>query len=362
MSSLIQYKCPCCGSKIEFNSNSQKLKCPYCNNDFDVDAIKDYDSLLNQNIPDDMSWETQPGAQWHAGEDSQMLIYACDSCGGQIVTDKTTAATVCPFCDSPTIMPRQFAGDLKPDCIIPFRLDKRVAKSQFLHHLQGKRLLPKVFKDENHIDEIKGVYVPFWLFDADTNSDFVYTATKNHVWRDSNYMYKETSYFSVLRSGNINFEHIPVDGSRKMPDSLMESLEPYDSSYAVKFHPAYLSGYVADRYDVTAEESIRRANERVRNSVVEAMDLTVDMYDTKSIVNSSVRLNNGKAQYALYPVWILNTTWNGEKYLFAMNGQSGKFVGDLPLDKKAYRRWFLSLASAISASLFAIAALIWFLL
>lgn len=362
MSSLIQYKCPCCGSKIEFNSNSQKLKCPFCNNDFDVDALKNYDSLLNQNTPDDMSWEATAGAQWQAGEEAGMLIYTCDSCGGEIVTDKTTAATVCPFCDNPTIMARQFSGDLKPDYIIPFRLDKRVAKSEFLRHLQGKRLLPKVFKDENHIDEIKGIYVPFWLFDANADSDFVYAATKNRVWTDGNFNYHETNHFAVLRSGEIKFEHIPVDGSKKMPDNLMESLEPYDFSYAVDFNPAYLSGYVADRYDVTAEQSILRANERVRKSVSEAMDMTLENYDTKTVANSSIRLKHGKAKYALYPVWILNTTWNGQKFLFAMNGQSGKFVGDLPLDKKAYMRWFVLLGSALSAAFLVIAAIIWLLL
>jgi hypothetical protein len=77
--------------------------------------------------------------------------------------------------------------------------------------------------------------------------------------------------------------------------------------------------------------------------------------------NSSIRLNKGRARYALYPVWILNTTWNGQKFTFAMNGQTGKIVGDLPMDKGAYRKWLLGVAGAVGAAVFALSYLLWLL-
>ena len=149
----------------------------------------------------------------------------------------------------------------------------------------------------------------------------------------------------VHRGGSIGFEHVPVDGSSKMADDLMESIEPYDFSEALDFQTAYLAGYLADKYDVTAEESIDRANERVKRSAENTFAETVQGYTTVTTENSSVQFHGGKAQYALYPVWLLNTTWNGNKYTFAMNGQTGKFVGDLPVDKVAVTRWTFVLAA-----------------
>lgn len=219
-----------------------------------------------------------------------------------------------------------------------------------MQHLSGKRLLPKIFKDQNHIDEIKGIYVPFWLFDTDADAQVRYRTTKVRVWSDSKYDYTDTSHFLVNRSGSVSFEHIPVDGSTKMPDDLMESIEPFNFSAAVNFQTAYLAGYLADKYDVDAEQSIERANERVKRSTEEVFASTVHGYQTVVTESSNIRLHGGKAKYALYPVWILNTTWQGKKYTFAMNGQTGKFVGDLPVDKSAAAKWALGLSAVLSAA------------
>jgi len=164
----------------------------------------------------------------------------------------------------------------------------------------------------------------------------------------------------IHRGGSVGFEHVPVDGSSKMPDDLMESVEPYDYSDALDFQTAYLAGYFADKYDVTAEESIDRANQRVRRSTEDAFASTVQGYATVNAESSSVQFHGGKAKYALYPVWLLNTTWNGEKYTFAMNGQTGKFVGNLPLDKSAATKWTVGLAAALSAAACGIAWLLHF--
>ena len=229
---------------------------------------------------------------------------------------------------------------LKPDYVIPFKLDKKAAKEAYRKHLKGKILLPKTFQDENHIDEIKGVYVPFWLFDADVDAKMRYRAIRVRHWSDSNYDYTETQYYSVVREGTLGFDRVPVDGSTKMADDLMESIEPFDFSDAVDFQTAYLSGYLADRYDVDAEKSIERANERIKNSTEEVFEGTVRGYTSVIPESKNIKLSGGKAKYALYPVWLLNTTYENKKYTFAMNGQTGKFVGNLPVDKKKYWLFF----------------------
>lgn len=348
MSDIQEYKCPSCGGAIEFDSKSQKMKCPYCDTEFEIDAVKEWNEEVNQQKPEEMKWEESAGGEWKAGETDGMRVYSCQSCGGEIVGDENMAATSCPYCGNQVVLKGQFSGDLRPDYVIPFKLDKKRAKDSLKEHIKGKRLLPKTFKDENHIDEIKGIYVPFWLFDADVDADIQYDATKVRMWSDKNYDYTETKHYSVWRGGEVAFDHVPVDGSSQMPDDLMESIEPYQFSDAVDFQTAYMAGYLADRYDVEEDKSITRANERVKKSTEDVFRSTVQGYASVISKSSNIRLSNGKAKYALYPVWILNTSWKGKNYLFAMNGQTGKFVGDLPVDKRAFWRWTAGLTIPFS--------------
>ncbi len=361
MAVLQEYKCPCCGGAIAFDSTIQKMKCPYCDTEFEMETLKSYDSELKNEPEEDMRWENAAGAEWQESETEGLRSYVCKSCGGEIVGDENTAATSCPFCGNPVVMMGQFSGALKPDYVIPFKLDKKAAKAALNKHYGGKKLLPKVFQDQNHIDEVKGVYVPFWIFDADADASIRYKATRVRAWSDSEYNYTETSYFAVTRGGSIGFEHVPVDGSTKMPDDLMESLEPFDFSEAVDFQTAYLAGYLADKYDVDAEQSIGRANDRIKQSTADAFSATVQGYTAVTPEATSIRLQNGQSKYALYPVWLLNTTWKGKKYTFAMNGQTGKLVGDLPLDKSAYNKWLFGLTGIIGAAIFVASYLLWLL-
>ncbi len=209
------------------------------------------------------------------------------------------------------------------------------------------------------IDEIKGVYVPFWLFDSDADAQLRFTATRTRSWSDNKYDYTETNYYSVRRDGTLGFDTVPVDGSSKIEDDLMESIEPFAMQDSIPFQTAYLAGYVADKYDVSAEESIERANKRIRRSTEETFQQTVTGYDSVKVENSSIQLHGGKAKYALFPVWLLSTSWRGENYLFAMNGQTGRFVGDLPVDKGAARKWMLGLTAALSAASYGVMWLLW---
>lgn len=357
MEILQEYKCPCCGGAIEFSSKLQKMKCPYCDTEFDVDAFKEYDQALHDEADSDMTWECTAGSEWEEGETDSVAEYVCNSCGGVVVADVNTAAASCPYCDNPIVMMGKVSGTLKPDYIIPFKLDKEAAKRGYLSHIKGKKLLPDAFKYENHIDEIKGIYVPFWLFDADTDARIRYKCTRVRSWSDSRYRYTETSYYAATRSGQMCFERVPVDGSSKIPNDLMESIEPFDFSEVQDFKTAYFAGYLADKYDVSSEESVSRANDRIKNSTEAAFAKTVTGYTTVRAESSNVRLSNGTAKYAMYPVWLLNTTWKGTKYTFAMNGQTGKFTGDLPMDKKKYWRRFFIYTGIFAAISFFIAYL-----
>ncbi len=361
MAVLQEFKCPCCDGAIEFNAGSQKMKCPYCGSEFEMETLQTYDAELSNLPQENMTWDTSAGQEWTPGESEGLRVYCCNTCGGEIVADETTGASECPFCGNPVVMAGQFAGSLKPDLVIPFKVDKKSAIAALQNHYKGKVLLPKVFKDQNHIKEVKGLYVPVWLFDTDADAHVRYKATRVRSWSDSEYKYTETSHYAVTRAGGIGFENVPVDGSSKMDDTLMESIEPFHIGDAVDFHTAYLSGYLADKYDVDAQASVERANQRIKKSTEEAFASTVIGYHTVVPVSSNICLNNGRARYALYPVWILNTVWNGKKFTFGINGQTGKIAGDLPMDKGAFWTWLLGVSGAVSAAAFALSYLLWML-
>lgn len=351
MSQLLEYKCPNCGGAVEYDASGERMKCPYCDTVFDVEALKEAQEELGE---DEIKWNEE-GQEW---TESHMRVYVCQSCGGEVIADDVTAASSCPYCGNPVIMKGNLSGELKPDFIIPFKLDKKAAVEKFKEHLMGKRLLPKVFRSENKIEEIKGIYVPFWTYDTGADASVSYKAEKVRYWSDHDYDYTERSYYSVYREGEIAFENIPVDASQKMNDDLMDSIEPFDFSQAVPFTSAYLSGFFADKYDVSKEDCSQRANVRIKNTTENTFLSTVQGYSSVTPEQSRIRLSGGSIKYALLPVWLMNVTWKGEKYTFAMNGQTGKFVGNLPLDKASYAKWFVLLGAAgaaVTAALMTIA-------
>ncbi|MBQ2902992.1 MAG: hypothetical protein IJE48_01200 [Clostridia bacterium] len=332
MSAITEQKCPHCGGAVEFNVGAQKLKCPYCDAEFDIAAMQQAEDFA-ANTVEQINWNSQ-GSQWDAGETDGMNVYACKSCGGEIVADATTGATSCPYCGNQVVMQGQFSGALKPDLVIPFKLDKKAAKEALKKHFRGKKFVPKAFLAENKLDEVKGVYVPHWLFSCDAVVNATYQAEKYKHWSDSKNEYTETTAYNVYRSGSIGFDNVPVDGSTKMPDDLMESIEPFNLNEAVPFNTAYLAGYLADKYDVDVNQSMGRANERIQASALDAFEDTVEGYNAVTPMQAAMQVANGSYKYALYPVWILNVKWKGQNHTFAMNGQTGKFVGNIPTEEK----------------------------
>ncbi len=351
MAQIIEYKCPCCSGIIEFDASLQQMKCPYCDTTFDPAALQEMDDVLNNPKPDQMEWET-PQAQFDDTELSGMNVYSCRSCGGEIVTDATTGATHCPFCGNPVVLTGMFSGALKPDYVIPFKITKEQAKQALKAFAKGKKLVPKSYTSESHLDEIKGIYVPYWLYSTDVDAQFNFRATRTRIWRTGDRQFTETSHFRLERQGGMRFENVPVDGSSKVDDTMMESLEPYDLSEMIPFQTAYLSGYFADKYDMDADTSQERANERIRSSTVSAFQQTVGGYIAPVAEATSIRLLNNTCHYALFPVWLLNTTYEGKLYPFAMNGQTGKLVGDLPVGKQEYWKRYLLSAGIIAVVVF----------
>ena len=362
-SMVTNYKCPACTGPLHFVGGSGRLECDYCGSTYDVAEIeallaeseakaesafqKEEAKAEAQAASGGEEWDTSGLAEGQWGAEG-MRVYNCPSCGAELICDETTAATCCPYCGNTTVVPGQFSGAMKPEFVLPFKLDKNAAVDALSRHYQKKRFLPKTFADRNHIEEVQGVYVPFWLFDGTADASADYEATRSFTRREGQYRVTTTEHYNVHRAGRLSFEKVPVDASIRMPDDHMDSIEPYDYADLKTFSTAYLPGFLADKYDVSAEDSAARADERCENSALSALAGTVTGYETCIPRAHNVRLRRGKVHYALLPVWLLNTKWNGQDFLFAMNGQTGKLVGDLPVDKKRFWTTFAAIALSVA--------------
>lgn len=376
---VTNYQCPACTGPLHYSAKSGKLECDYCGSSFDVADIealyahKEAEAAAAKQAADAKAdaaaaaeteaaqaaaqsgnvggWDTSGlSSDWGADADG-LRVYSCPSCGAELICDETTAATSCPYCGNPTVVPGQFSGALRPDFILPFRLTKDDAVQALRAHYKGKPFLPKSFTSANHIEQIQGVYVPFWLFDGGAEGSASYRASNTSVYETGDYEVTETMHYDVFRAGSIAFEKIPVDASSKMPDDHMDSIEPFDYAQLQPFSTAYLPGYLADKYDVSVDDSRDRADARCRETLAQALRDTVTGYGTCVTDHTDIRLHRGKVHYALLPVWMLSTKWNGESFLFAMNGQTGKLVGDLPTDRGRYWGTFGAIAGVVTVAL-----------
>lgn len=361
---VTNYQCPACTGPLHFVGGSGKLECEYCGASYDVAEIealyaeKEEKAAAAQQAAEETrqsapsgdggAWDTSTLSEDWGAEGDGMRAYGCPSCGAELICDETTAATSCPYCGNPTVVPGQFSGQLRPDFIIPFKLSKEDAVRALKGHYKGKFFLPKSFTQENHVQEIQGIYVPFWMFDGEAEGDARYAATRSHTYRSGDYEITETEHYDIYRAGSISFEKIPADASSKMPDDHMDSIEPYDYQELKPFSTAYLPGFLADKFDVTVEQCRQRADQRCGGTLSATLRNTVTGYHTCTLIHDSVNLKRGKVHYALMPVWMLNTKWKGKDFLFAMNGQTGKLVGDLPVSWGRFWGLFAAIAVPLS--------------
>ena len=376
---VTNYQCPACTGPLHYSAKSGKLACDYCDSSFDVAEIealyarKEAEAAAAKHAADAKAeaaqaakaeaaeaaaasggWDTSDLSRDWGAEADGLRVYSCPSCGAELICDQSTAATACPYCGNPAIVPGQFSGALRPDYILPFRLSKDDAVQALRAHYKGKPFLPRSFTSANHIEQIQGVYVPFWLFDGGAEGAASYRASNTNVYETGDYEITETRHYHVVRAGSLAFEKIPVDASSKMPDDHMDSIEPFDYAQLRPFSTAYLPGYLADKYDVTIDDSRDRADTRCRETLAQALRDTVTGYGACVTEREDIALRRGKVHYALLSVWMLSTKWRGQDFLFAMNGQTGKLVGDLPTDRGRFWGMFAAIAAPLTVALTAI--------
>ncbi len=341
--STVTYKCPNCDAGLLFNAEKQRFSCEFCLSDFTADDL----------VATAAAERAKRIEEQNAAFASDMTEYHCQSCGAQIIADKTTVADFCYYCHNPIILADKVSGAVRPSKIIPFKFDKKEAKDIFLRFAKKHRFVPKNYFSEAHADKIAGIYYPFWVTDADTDSTLDTRARKVRTWRMGNYRYTEISHYSVTRHGKIHFEDITSLAISHEDEKMLEGILPYPTDAYIDFDMPYLHGYFAKKRDIEREALSDEVRSQMNSYASTLLGATIHGYTSVEKGDTIVRVDNSHWEYSLMPIWILTYRHRSRKktktYTYAMNGNTGKIYGELPISIPKLALLFSGIAVALTA-------------
>lgn len=326
------YECPSCGAGMTFDAKTQMLHCSHCDREQSVADYMQAHPLEADPAPD---------------ADDSLQVFTCPSCGAQLITDAYTAATTCAYCKSPVVLESRLDGKETPDAVLPFGISREDAKEKLRAWAKSRPLAPLSFSKEGTLEQMEGMYVPYWMYCYDIRAQVTADCTRTRRTRRGNTEYIHTDHFRVGRDVRADYERIPADASKKMPDEVMEQLEPYAYQQLAPFAPAYLSGFQAEKRNFESVELESRAHSRAEQYALQLARESIQGYGTVQIMQKQIDAVMQKAEYALLPVWCLQYRYMGKDYSFYMNGQTGRIVGELPVSIGRTAAWFLGAAGIV---------------
>lgn len=327
-------KCPACGAKIDFNPVNQKWDCIYCGSSFSLEEMQKHNNASTEEVNDKETAKVE--------HNNEMDVYRCKNCGAEIMADETTVATFCVYCGSTAILKDKINASKIPNFIIPFKNEKKDAIEAFKNLTKRKPLTPRCFKSPKNIEKVTGVYIPFWAYDLEASGTVEFIGKDYKHWHDEEYYYTKTNKYEVKKSGKFDFDKVLADASSRFSDDLMDSLEPFDYNQLTEYNHAYLAGFLADKYDVSEETGLERVSGRTNDTAVNLIKDTVH-HESVSVKNNQLSVRQKKAYYLLLPVWMVSIKYKEKNYIFAMNGQTGKIIGDIPIGIKEAIIWAISI-------------------
>ena len=330
----ISYKCPNCGGPLGFDPESQHYRCPYCQSVFtekELDALSP--SSASEEQAPDLNPEGMPGSTEESrASGEQAVIYRCPSCGAEVVTSETTAATFCYYCHSPVVLEGRVSGDYLPDSIIPFQIDRKKAVEQFLSYVRHKKFVPHAFFNRDQIEKLSGIYYPFWTVDYEIQGEMEGTGNKVRVWMSGDIEFTETSIFHFERGGSVKVKKLMRNALKESQRELIDSVMPYRLENLEPFHMGNLMGFAAERRSLESREISPEMEEKARSLASAAFRKTVSRYSSVQVRHGDFQPISEHWSYLLLPVWVLTYgALSGNKYYFAMNGQTGETHGVLPV-------------------------------
>lgn len=333
--SAVTFKCPNCGGDVRFDPATQKYKCEFCMSSFEPSEFEEESSKFQEEA-------AKPSHEWT--DEDGAVVYSCPSCGAQIVTDATTAATFCYYCHNPVVLQGKLSGEYEPDMVIPFSVERKEAVDSFLKYVSAKKFVPKDFFCKEQIEKISGVYFPFWLYSCKAEGHWHGQGNQIRVYRRGDTEFTETKIFDIERDADLDFERLTRNALNKENKQLVEAVQPFRLDEAKDFSVGYLSGFQAEKRDIGKKELVDSLKEEVKSHAAGMMRSSVSGYTTLNPLDESVRIREDEWKYLLLPVWVLTYRGgDGKIYYYAMNGQTKKVCGVLPLAKDKVLKLFLAI-------------------
>lgn len=329
----VQYKCPNCGAELTFDPEHQNFNCEYCDTSYtEAEMQQLYQNMeqqANQNA--DAAAETLESENDDKAFENETRLYTCQNCGAQIIAEAETSATFCYYCHAPVVLAGRLTGEYKPAYVLPFAVTRDAAVKKFHDWCKKRWFLPRSFTSEKQLEKMTGVYVPFWLTNCDAKADVTALAKKERSWRQGDYRVTETKEYAVKRLAKVPYRGVPADGSQKIEDALMDAIEPFSYDKMKPFSMKYLSGFMAQKYDVPYDQILSRIHKRIDTHAVKVVERSITGYSSHVVTSHNVQMENIRHDYVLLPVWFMHYQYHGKDYDFAMNGQTGTQAGTPPL-------------------------------
>lgn len=313
--------CSNCGGALVYSPTSHKMSCKMCGSTFKPEEVV---ALGKELLVEDNGKTLAEVHGTRNPKDYKVHIYTCSHCGGDVVVNGSEASTVCVYCGNPTVVFSRVANERRPDGIVPFSIGKEEAEKLIRSHLNRGAFIPNKIKKQS-LDNIRGIYVPYWIVNCDFYDSVV---IKGDVKSGK---HTRTTYFA--RAGRSRFELLPCDASLNLNDNMAKRLEPYYYDDVKDFDEDYLGGFYSDTSDMSPSDLraavLRRCDdmfceEAIKN--IRAQNLAVEK--TRPYVNI-----DEDAIYLMLPVWFYTFMYNGKPNTVLVNGQTGKTVGTLPINK-----------------------------
>ncbi len=354
-SSALQYKCKSCGGSMSYSPKYKMLRCGYCGSTRELDLTP---AEIEENDFETWAAQNQEGL---AGTTSLLEMEAqqvkCEQCYASfsIAADKSSAN--CPFCGTPFVLEKaQIKRFWQPEYIVPFSIDRSQCDQLFGNWLKGKWFLPNKFKRGDVVaKEFKGVYLPYWTYDAETTTSYTgqrgkhYTVTRKDS-KGNTYTETETSW--TYTSGTVSrfFDDVLVDASATLPFDIKKGLNKYwNLGELVEYSEQFASGFVTDLYTVDFTEGLEVAKQKMKVCITRDVESDIGG-DEQRIDTMNTKYDEVKFKLILLPIWIGAFQIDQKLYQFVINGQNGVVYGKYP--KSKWKIAFVCLIAILIAAFF----------
>ncbi len=349
--------CPNCGASLAYKPGTTSLVCEHCGASFEIkihnatqaDAQKEND--LSSALTGD----------WQAAQPRvQTYVVKCPACGAETALDKNIFSSACAFCGTPISVAPDKRSLAHPQAVLPFRFDKEIASADFNKWLRRLWFAPSDLKKAASSDRFNGVYLPFWTFDADTETAYRgergihYTETVRRVAgnREETHTEIKTRWSAVSGVIRRAFNDILITASRALPEKYLDRLEPWDLANLVPFDERYLTGFKAEVSQVGIRDGFEEAKQ------IMAVSIWGDI--KKDIGGDEQQINDVQTKYAattykyiLLPVWLSVYRYGSKVYHFVMNARTGEVQGERPYSA-------IKIALAVLVGLLVLSAILYF--